>query len=129
YMIAWLVGAENVMRRIATALLILASLASGVFTRAQAQTYPTRTIRLIVPFPAGGPADVMARLIAQSLSAKIGQQAIVDNRPGGGSTLAAREGARAEPDGYTLLVGSAATLAIGPTLYKNVGYDPDTSFT
>src|SRR5437868_10905095 len=107
-MIAWLVGVENFMRRIATSLLILAALAPGISTQAQGQTYPTRTIRLIVPFPAGGPADVMARLIAQSLSATIGQQAIVDNRPGGGSTLAAREVARAEPDGYTLLVGSAA---------------------
>jgi tripartite-type tricarboxylate transporter receptor subunit TctC len=82
-----------------------------------------------VPFPPGGPADVMARLIAQSLSATIGQQAIVDNRPGGGSTLAAREVARADADGYTLLIGSAATLSIGPTLYKNAGYDPETSFT
>jgi tripartite-type tricarboxylate transporter receptor subunit TctC len=130
-MIAWLACTENFMRRIATALLILASLAPGVSTGAQAQTqtYPTRTIRLIVPFPPGGPADVMARLIAQTLSATIGQQAIVDNRPGGGSTLAAREVARADADGYTLLVGSAATLAIGPTLYKNAGYDPDTAFT
>ena len=114
------------MRRIAAAFVMFAALAAGAPTHAQ--DYPSRTIRLIVPFPPGGPADVMARLIAQCLSATLGQQAIVDNRPGGGSTLAAREVARADADGYTLLVGSAATLAIGPTLYKNPGYDPDTAF-
>jgi len=95
---------------------------------AHAQTYPNRIIRLIVPFPPGGPADVMGRLAAQSMSEGLGQQVIVDNRPGGGSTLAGREVARATPDGYTLLLASAATMAIGPALYKNVGYDPATSF-
>jgi tripartite-type tricarboxylate transporter receptor subunit TctC len=78
----------------------------------------------LVPFPAGGPVDVMGRLIAQHLSTTLGQQVIVDNRPGAGSTLAAKALATAEPDGYTLMVGSAATLAIGPTLYPNAGYDP-----
>jgi len=115
------------MRRIAAALVMFAALASG--GAASAQDYPSRPIRLIVPFPAGGVLDVMGRLIAQNLSANLAQQVIVDNRPGAGSTLAGREMARAEPDGYTLLLGSAATLAIGPTLYKNIGYDPDTSFT
>ncbi len=112
------------MRRIAVVLAMIAALS----TAALAQPYPARTIRLIVPFPPGGPADVMGRLIAQCLTAQIGQQVIVDNRAGGGSTLGGREVARAEPDGYTLLVGSAATLAIGPTLYSNIGYDPATSF-
>jgi tripartite-type tricarboxylate transporter receptor subunit TctC len=95
---------------------------------AQAQPFPNRSIRLLVPFPAGGPVDVMGRLIAQRLSTGLGQQVIVDNRPGAGSTLAGRATATAEPDGYTLLMASAATLAIGPSLYKNAGYDPDTSF-
>jgi tripartite-type tricarboxylate transporter receptor subunit TctC len=108
----------------AAALVILAALA-GVTA---AQTYPSRTVRLVVPFPPGGPADVMARLAAQYMTQALGQQVIVDNRPGGGSTLAGREVARAEPDGYTLLIGSAATTAIGPTIYKNIGYDPATSF-
>jgi tripartite-type tricarboxylate transporter receptor subunit TctC len=112
------------MRRIAAAFALVAALV-GV---AQAQTYPNRIIRLIVPFPPGGPADVMGRLAAQSMSEALGQQVIVDNRPGGGSTLAGREVARAAPDGYTLLLASAATMAIGPALYKNVGYDPATSF-
>jgi tripartite-type tricarboxylate transporter receptor subunit TctC len=109
---------------IAAAVAMIAALVSS----AHAQTYPSRTIRLIVPFPAGGVLDVMGRLIAQTLSASLGQQVIVDNRPGAGSTLAGRDAARAEPDGYTLLLGSAATLAIGPALFKNIGYDPVASF-
>ena len=115
------------MRRIAAALAMIATI--GAAAPAHAQSYPVRPVRLIVPFPAGGPVDVMGRLIAQSLSTTLGQQVIVDNRPGAGSTLAGREVARAEPDGYTLLLGSAATLAIGPALFKNIGYDPIKSFT
>ena len=108
---------------------LLAALLIGLGTAAQAQEkYPTRPIRLLVPFPAGGPVDVMGRLIAQRLSSTIGQQVIVENRPGAGSTLAARAAASADPDGYTLLVASAASLAIGPALYNNIGYDPATSF-
>ncbi len=112
------------------AVLALLGLACALTTPggdARAEPFPSRPIRLIVPFPPGGPADVMGRLIAQCLTATLGQ-VIVDNRPGGGSTLGAREVARADPDGYTLLVGSAATLAIGPTLYRNIGYDPATAF-
>jgi tripartite-type tricarboxylate transporter receptor subunit TctC len=90
--------------------------------------YPSKPIRLIVSFPPGGPLDVMARLTAQMLSTSLGQM-IVDNKPGAGGTLAGREAARAEPDGYTLLFGSSATLAIGPALYGNSGYDPVKSFT
>jgi tripartite-type tricarboxylate transporter receptor subunit TctC len=90
--------------------------------------YPSRPIKLLVPFPAGGPTDVMGRLIAQRLSSTLGQQMIVENRPGAGSTLAGRAAAAAEPDGYTLLLASAATMAIGPALYNNAGYDPLTSF-
>jgi tripartite-type tricarboxylate transporter receptor subunit TctC len=89
--------------------------------------YPSKPIRLIVSFPPGGPLDVMARLTAQYLSGTLGQM-IVDNKPGAGGTLAGREAARAEPDGYTLLYGSSATLAIGPALYGNSGYDPVKSF-
>jgi tripartite-type tricarboxylate transporter receptor subunit TctC len=86
--------------------------------------YPNRPIRLLVPYPPGGPTDVMARLIAQSLSGTLGQTVFVDNRPGGGATLAGKMAANAAPDGYTLLMGTAAPLAIGPTLYKEAGYDP-----
>jgi tripartite-type tricarboxylate transporter receptor subunit TctC len=90
--------------------------------------YPSRPIKLLVPFPAGGPVDVMGRLVAQHLSSTIGQQVIVENRPGGGSTVAARAAATSDPDGYTLLLASAAPLAIGPALFSNIGYDPATSF-
>jgi len=92
-----------------------------------ADPYPVRPIRLIAPFPAGGPVDVMARLIAQQMSSRLGQ-VIVENRPGAGSTLGARSVAAAEPDGYTLLLGSSGSLAIGPALYRNAGYDPVKSF-
>jgi tripartite-type tricarboxylate transporter receptor subunit TctC len=114
------------MRRIAAAFAIITALVCGAQT--SAETFPNHVIRLIVPFPPGGPADVMARLASLSMTEILGQQVIVDNRPGGGSTLAGREVARAAPDGYTLLLASAATTAIGPALYKNIGYDPATSF-
>jgi tripartite-type tricarboxylate transporter receptor subunit TctC len=93
----------------------------------RAQTYPARPIRLILPFPPGGPTDIIGRLIAQQLSASFGA-IVVDNRPGAGSTLGARLVAGAESDGYTLLFGSTASLAIAPALYKNAGYDPLKSF-
>jgi tripartite-type tricarboxylate transporter receptor subunit TctC len=90
--------------------------------------FPHRPIRLIVPFPPGGPLDVMGRLIAQRLSTTLGQ-VFVDNKPGAGGTLAGKEAARSDPDGYTLLMGSSAALAIGPALYReNTGYDPLKSF-
>ena len=94
---------------------------------AQAQSYPNRPIKLIAPFPAGGPTDVMARLVAQRLSTTVGQ-VIVENRPGAGGTIAGKAVATAEPDGYTIMLASSAALAIGPALYSNVGYDPLTSF-
>jgi tripartite-type tricarboxylate transporter receptor subunit TctC len=93
-----------------------------------ADAYPSRVIKLIVMFPAGGPVDVMGRLVAQNLSAALGREVIVDNRPGAGGTLAGRIAATAEPDGYTLLLGSSGGLGIGPALYKNIGYDPVKSF-
>src|SRR5947199_10845045 len=104
------------------ALLGTAALALAAGAAAQ-DKYPSKPIRMIVSFPPGGPLDTMARLTAQYLSGSLGQM-IVDNKPGAGGTLAGREAARAEPDGYTLLFGSSATLAIGPALYGNSGYDP-----
>src|ERR1700761_2836201 len=98
---------------------ICAALAAflGATSSAGAQSYPNRPIRLIAPFPPGGPVDVMARLIADSQSHSIGT-VIVDNRPGAGGTIGSRLAATAEPDGYTLLLGSTTTLAAGPALYK-----------
>ncbi len=115
------------MRRAAA----LASIALALTLTAPAhaqERYPSRPIKLLVPFPAGGPVDVMGRLVAQHLSTTLGQQVIIDNRPGAGATIAGKAAATAEPDGYTLLVGSAATYAIGPTLYPNAGYDPANAF-
>jgi tripartite-type tricarboxylate transporter receptor subunit TctC len=108
-------------------MLLTAIAAVGLTALAAAQSYPERPIRLIVPFPPGGPTDFMARLIAQHLSANVGQ-VIIDNRPGAGGTIAAKVVANADPDGYTLLFGSSATLGIAPALYKNVDYDPIKSF-
>jgi tripartite-type tricarboxylate transporter receptor subunit TctC len=91
------------------------------------QSYPNRPIKLVVAVLPGGPMDVMGRLIAQYLSSAFGQ-VFVENRAGAGTTLGAKAVASAEPDGYTLLLGNSATLAIGPTLYRSAGYDPRTSF-
>jgi tripartite-type tricarboxylate transporter receptor subunit TctC len=95
---------------------------------AAAQTYPVKPIRIIVAFAAGGPADVMARLVGQRLSIMLGQSIVVENRPGAGGTIGARAAAEAEADGHTLLLGNTSTLVIGPVVYKNVGYDPVKSF-
>jgi tripartite-type tricarboxylate transporter receptor subunit TctC len=109
--------------------LLAAMIAAGLAATsvAHAQSYPSRPIKLIVATLPGGPIDVMGRLIAQHLSTTLGQ-VVVENRAGAGTTLGAKAVASAEPDGYTLLLGNAATLAIGPTLYKNAGYDALTSF-
>ena len=95
---------------------------------AAAQTYPTKPIRIIVAFAPGGPADVMARLIGQRLTATLGQSFVIDNRPGAGGTIGARAAAEADADGYTLLLGNTSTLVLGPLTYRNVGYDPTKNF-
>jgi tripartite-type tricarboxylate transporter receptor subunit TctC len=93
-----------------------------------AQDYPTRPITLIVPFPAGGGVDAMARIVAERLTAALGQNVIVDNRGGGGGTIGTRAVAKAPADGYTLLLGHTGTVSINPTLYANPGYDPRRDF-
>ncbi len=90
--------------------------------------WPDKPIRLIVPFPAGGAADVMARGMAQRLGTELGQQVIVDNRGGAGGTTAAEAAAHATPDGYTLFFGTMGTQAINPALYKKLRYDPVKDF-
>jgi tripartite-type tricarboxylate transporter receptor subunit TctC len=95
---------------------------------ARAQTFPVKPIRLVVGFAPGGPADVMARLIGQRMSAILGQSVVVDNRPGAGGTIGARAVAESDADGYTLLLGNTSTLVISPITYKNVGYDPVKGF-
>jgi tripartite-type tricarboxylate transporter receptor subunit TctC len=116
----------NVM--IAKRIALAAALLCFSVVAASAQPYPTKPIRIIVGFAAGGPADVMARLVGQKLSTILGQSIVVENRAGAGGTLGARAVAEAEADGYTLLLGNTSTLVIGPAVYRNVGYDPARSF-
>ena len=99
-------------------------LAAAIATHAAAQQYPTKAIRMIVPFPPGGPNDILGRVIAQRLSEQLGQQVVIDNRGGAGGLIGAEIAARAAPDGYTLLFGGTATLAINPGLHKKLPYDP-----
>src|SRR5687767_3174954 len=92
------------------------------------QAYPSKPVRLMVPFPAGGPADVLSRVMAKKLSEGLGQQMIIDNRAGAGGTSAMEIVAKSAPDGHTLGLGSNSTFAIAPHLYKNLSYDPFKSF-
>jgi tripartite-type tricarboxylate transporter receptor subunit TctC len=91
------------------------------------QSYPSKPIKLIVPFGAGGPVDVMGRLVAQKLSASVGAM-IVENRPGQGGTLGSRAVAVADPDGYTLMMATSTTMGVSANLYKNLDFDPVKSF-
>jgi tripartite-type tricarboxylate transporter receptor subunit TctC len=91
--------------------------------RAIALDYPTRTVTIIVPFPAGGGTDVQARLIAKGLAEQLGKPVVVDNRPGAGGRIGTMLAARAAPDGHTLLLGSITTLVVEPALRRDVGYD------
>jgi tripartite-type tricarboxylate transporter receptor subunit TctC len=109
----------------ALACCLLAALASH---HAAAQSYPSRVIRIVVPFPPGGPTDVAARLIAQPLGETLGQSVIVENQPGAGGRTGSRFVARAAPDGYTLVMGGTNLNAIIPAIYKNLDYDPVKSF-
>jgi tripartite-type tricarboxylate transporter receptor subunit TctC len=102
--------------------------AAAVATGAAAQTYPAKPVTLVNAFPPGGPTDIVARQIAAKLSQRFGQQVIVDNRAGAAGTIGAASVARAEPDGYTLLFGVAANLAVAPAVLKSVPYDPVKSF-
>jgi tripartite-type tricarboxylate transporter receptor subunit TctC len=105
------------------ALLLVALLAD-----AGAQDYPTRAITLVVPYAAGGGNDAMARIVADHMGRTLGQQIVIENRGGAGGTIATRAAAKAAPDGYTLVLGGTGTLAVNPTLYANVGYDPRKDF-
>lgn len=95
-------------------------LSAGV---ASANDYPNRFVKLVVGFPPGGATDTMARIVADSLSKELGQSVVVENKPGAGSNIAATSVARADPDGYTLLLGTAGTNAINKSLYANLPYD------
>jgi tripartite-type tricarboxylate transporter receptor subunit TctC len=109
----------------ATALLLVPFVCSGA---AAQDKYPSRIVHVIVPTPAGGPVDVMARLVANQISPGLGQNVIIDNRGGAGNTIGSAEAARATADGYTLLYSSSSGLVIAPMLQKSAGYDPLKSY-
>eukprot|EP01036_Dinobryon_divergens_P054663 gene54663-biopygen45092 len=109
-------------------LLALSLLAAPLARAALAQTWPDRPIRIVVPFPAGaGVLDIMARLLAQHLGPALGQQIVIDNRPGAGGTIGADVVAKAPPDGYTVLMGNPS-LVVNPFLMAKMPYDPMTDF-
>jgi tripartite-type tricarboxylate transporter receptor subunit TctC len=112
-------GGAMISRRIILALLV----AFGLGSSADAQPYPSKLIKIVAPYTPGSPNDVMARLLAQELQARLGQPIIIDNRPGGGTTIGTKAVAAANPDGYTLLF-SSSSLVIDPALNKKVDYDP-----
>jgi tripartite-type tricarboxylate transporter receptor subunit TctC len=114
---------RNIRRVLVLLVAVLAALAAP-FTFAQsAANYPAKPVRLVVPFPAGGTTDILARAVAQKLSEAWGRQMIVDNRPGAGGNIGSDLVAKSAPDGYTLLMGTVSTHAINPSLYKNMPYD------
>jgi tripartite-type tricarboxylate transporter receptor subunit TctC len=116
------------MRRFLLAVTLGAALAAAAFGNSQAQTYPDRLVRIIVPQTAGGPTDMLARLTAQRLQAAFGQNVIAENRGGAGGAIAAKAAAAADPDGYTLLLGNTSVLVHIPLLSRNAGYDPEKAF-
>ncbi|HEY9446635.1 MAG TPA: tripartite tricarboxylate transporter substrate-binding protein, partial [Burkholderiales bacterium] len=95
---------------------------------AVAQTYPTKPVRLIVPFPPGGSTDIVGRVVAQKLTESWGQQVIVDNRGGAGGQIGVELAAKSAPDGYTLVVGHIGTFGVNPTLYPRLRYDATKDF-
>jgi tripartite-type tricarboxylate transporter receptor subunit TctC len=106
---------------------LIAAVSAGA-APASAQTYPSRPITLVVPFPPGGSATIIARIIADKMSEGLGQQMVVDNRGGAGGSIAARQVAKSAPDGATLLLAFTGTLAVSPLIFANVGYDPRKDF-
>jgi tripartite-type tricarboxylate transporter receptor subunit TctC len=118
------------MRSIIRSVAALALIAiGGIADAADAQTYPARPVTLIVPFPAGGGVDAVARIVAEKLGTGLGQQVIIDNRGGVAGVIGMRVAAKAAPDGYTIVMSHTGITAINPTLYTNPGYDPRRDFT
>ena len=93
-----------------------------------AQNYPTRAVTIVVPYAAGGGTDLLARMVGQKLEQRLGRSFVVEDRPGGGTVIAALAVAKAPPDGYTLLMGTSTPLAINATLHRKLPYDPVTEF-
>ena len=115
-------------RIIAATVAALAFAAPVAHAAEQAAAYPTKPIRLIVAFPPGGSTDIIARLVGQQLSQRLGQQVIIDNRGGAGGTIGTEIAAKSSPDGYTLTMGTTSTHVIAPAAYTNLKYDPVKDF-
>jgi len=116
-------------RAAALILALISTLILAPVGGASAQSYPSRTITMVVPFPAGGGVDAMARITAERLTAALGQQVIIDNRGGAAGVIGTRASTKAAPDGYTLVMSTSGTTSINPILYANPGYDPLKDFT
>ena len=128
-MLRWTsMGARRNTARFAALNLLLSLLGALLPLTSRAQDYPVRPIHLIVPFPPGGVADIIARPIADRLATSLGQPVVVENRGGATGTLGASYVAHATPDGYTLLLGTTNEIAMSPTLYQSMPYDPTTAF-
>jgi tripartite-type tricarboxylate transporter receptor subunit TctC len=112
--------------RLASAMVATAVL--GIAGHALAQSYPTKPIRLIVPYPAGGGTDFFARTVGSKLGENLGQTIVIDNKPGAATIIGAEAAAHARPDGYTVLLADSTTLAMNPSLYKKLPYDPVKDF-
>src|SRR5262249_8365409 len=111
------------LRNVVAAMALVAGLG-----HATAQDYPNRPITLVGPFRPGGSTTIVARIVSDKMSEALGQSIVIDNRGGAGGTVSSRAVSKSAPDGYTILLGYTGTLAIGPTLYGNVGYDPRKDF-
>jgi tripartite-type tricarboxylate transporter receptor subunit TctC len=119
------------LRLLAAGLLALGAasiFAPSALAQGEARSYPERAVRIIVPFPPGGPTDILARVLAQRMSDDWGQPVVVENRPGGDTVIAAQQVAKATPDGYTLLAAMDTTLVMNPATKKNLPYDPHKDF-
>lgn len=117
------------MKRFAQVVLIsFVAVLTGMSAGAWSQGYPNKPIRIIIPYPPGGGNDIVVRAIGQKLSENLGQSVVVENKPGGGTLIGAEAAAKSPPDGYTIFLGTIATLAINPSLYRQMPYDPIRDF-
>jgi tripartite-type tricarboxylate transporter receptor subunit TctC len=116
-------------KAVLTALCVFWALYGGVTSNAQAEDYPNRPIKVVIPFPPGGPTDSVARIISERLNAVLGQPIVVENRGGAGGGVGGKFVADADPDGYTLLMTPGGALTTGPAVHTDLGYDPQKAFT
>src|SRR5258708_33268849 len=116
-------------RRLVPALIYALAVMLAVVVPAGAQDFPNRAIRIIVPFPAGGPTDILSRIVAQKMSESFGQPVVVENRPGADTAIGASQVAKAAPDGYTVLAAMDTTLVLNPAIKASLPYDPFKDFS